>query len=44
MATEVQVKDVVPVRSRISWGAILAGTMTAIAIYFLLGVWASPLG
>src|SRR5437588_647167 len=36
MTTEVQVKDLVPVRSRVSWGAILAGVMTAVAVYFLL--------
>jgi len=33
---EVQVKDVLPVRSRISWGAVLAGAMTAVTVYFLL--------
>lgn len=44
MTTEVQVKDVLPVRSRISWGAILAGTMTAIAVYFLLVVLGIAIG
>ena len=38
MANEVQVQDLLPVRSRVSWGAILAGVMTSIALYFLLSV------
>src|SRR5829696_2517105 len=28
--------DMMPVRSRVSWGAIAAGAMVAVAIYFVL--------
>jgi len=42
MANEVQVKDLVPVRSRVSWGAIMAGAMTAFAVYSCLASLASP--
>lgn len=34
-APRVDVEDVVPVQSRISWGAILAGSALALALYFL---------
>src|SRR5262245_20430189 len=34
----VRAEDVLPVRSRISWGAILGGTMVAVALYVLLGL------
>jgi len=44
MTTEVQVKDLVPVRSRISWGAILAGVMTSVAVYFLLSILGIAIG
>jgi ABC-type transport system involved in multi-copper enzyme maturation permease subunit len=33
----VQTQDLVPVRSRISWSAILGGAVVAMAIYLLLG-------
>src|SRR5438270_277621 len=44
MANEVQVQDLLPVRSRVSWGAILAGVMTSIALYFLLSVLGVAIG
>jgi hypothetical protein len=44
MATEVQVKDVAGVRSRVSWGAILGGTMAAVAVFFLLSVLGTAIG
>jgi ABC-type transport system involved in multi-copper enzyme maturation permease subunit len=44
MATEVSVKDVAGVRSRVSWGAILGGAMTAIAVFFLLSVLGTAIG
>ena len=44
MTTEVQVKDVAGVRSRVSWGAILSGAMTAIAIFVLLSVLGTAIG
>jgi hypothetical protein len=34
--TVVTTEDVVPVRSRISWGAIIGGSVLAMALYFLL--------
>src|SRR5947209_20375475 len=44
MTTEVQVKDVVGVRSRISWGAILGGVATSVAVFFLLSVLGTAIG
>lgn len=40
----VGVEDVYPVRSRISWGAILAGAVIAIATYLLLTMLGSAIG
>jgi hypothetical protein len=34
--TRLSATDVMPVRSRVSWGAIAAGAMVALAIYFVL--------
>lgn len=36
--TAVQTEDLVPVRSRISWSAILAGAVLALSLYFLLAL------
>src|SRR4051794_17483289 len=44
MTTEVQVKDVAGVRSRVSWGAILGGAMTAMAVFVLLSVLGTAIG
>jgi hypothetical protein len=43
MAT-IQTEDVLPVRSRVSWGAIFAGTATAFAVYIVLGALGVALG
>jgi hypothetical protein len=40
----VQQEDVVPVRSRVSWGAIFAGAVVALAAYFLLSVLGTAIG
>lgn len=40
----VEMRDISPVRSRVSWGAIVAGAMFALAIYFLLSVLGVALG
>ncbi len=40
----VHAEDVLPVRSRISWAAILAGSVLAIAVYFLLTLLGSAIG
>jgi len=40
----VHAEDVVPVRSRISWQAILAGSVLAIALYFLLTLLGAAVG
>jgi hypothetical protein len=40
----VDAKDLMPVRSRVSWGAILAGAVIALAVYFLLGALGVALG
>lgn len=46
MATDVVVKseDLVPVRSRIAWPAIIAGSVLALALYFLLALLGSAIG
>jgi hypothetical protein len=36
--TTIRAEDVLPVRSRISWGAIFAGAMVALAVYVVLGL------
>jgi ABC-type transport system involved in multi-copper enzyme maturation permease subunit len=43
MAT-IQTQDVMPVGSRVSWSAILAGAVTALATYLLLSVLGAALG
>lgn len=40
----VGVEDLMPVRSRISWGAILAGSVLALALYFLLTLLGGAIG
>lgn len=40
----VRVEDVMPVRSRVSWGAIFAGAMVALALYFLLTLLGAAVG
>jgi hypothetical protein len=40
----IRAEDVLPVRSRISWGAIFAGAMVALALYFLLTLLGAALG
>ncbi len=42
--TAVRTEEVAPVRSRISWGAILAGAMVALALYFLLTLLGAAIG
>lgn len=42
--TSVQTEDLVPVRSRISWGAIVAGSVLALALYFLLTLFGGAIG
>lgn len=37
-------EDLLPVRSRISWGAILAGSVLALALYFLLTLLGGAIG
>jgi len=43
MAT-IQASDVLPVRSRVSWGAIVAGAVIALTVYFVLTVLGVALG
>jgi len=40
----IRAEDVLPVRSRISWGAIFAGAMVALSLYFLLTLLGTALG
>ena len=40
----VDVEDLLPVRSRISWGAIAAGAVLALAVYFLLTLLGGAVG
>ena len=40
----VHAEDLVPVRSRISWGAIVAGSVLALALYFLLTLLGGAVG
>jgi hypothetical protein len=42
--TSIRAEDVLPVRSRISWGAIVAGSVLALAFYFLLTLFGSAIG
>jgi len=41
---EIHVNDVLPVRSRVSWGALFAGLFVALTVYVLLGVLGTALG
>jgi len=43
MAT-VQTQDIMPVRSRVSWAAVLAGAVTALSVYLLFGALGVALG
>lgn len=40
----VRAEDLLPVRSRVSWGAIFAGAMVALALYFLLTLLGAAVG
>lgn len=40
----VHAEDLLPVRSRVSWGAIFAGAVVALALYFLLTLIGSAIG
>jgi hypothetical protein len=42
--TPVQAEDVIPVRSRISWAAIVAGSLLALAVFFLLNLLGTAIG
>lgn len=42
--SSVHMEDLVPVRSRISWGAILAGAMIALAVYLILTLLGGAIG
>src|SRR4051812_28496973 len=42
--TPVHAEDVIAVRSRISWGAIFAGSVLALALYFLLTLLGAAVG
>jgi hypothetical protein len=42
--TPVQTEDVIPVRSRISWAAVGAGSLLALATFFLLNLLGSAIG
>lgn len=42
--TQVQLEDVAPVRSRISWGAILAGAMLALGVSLILSLLGAAIG
>jgi hypothetical protein len=42
--TKVHAEDLVPVRSRISWGAILGGAMVSLAIFYLLNLLGAAIG
>lgn len=44
MSDTVSAEDVMPVRSRICWGPILAGSMVALVVYFLLTFLGGALG
>lgn len=43
-STPVRAEDLLPVGSRVSWGAIFAGAMVALALYFLLGLIGGAIG
>lgn len=41
---DVRAEDLLPVRSRVSWGAIFAGAAVALALYFLLSLLGAAVG
>jgi hypothetical protein len=41
---KIQTEDLIPVRSRISWGAILGGAVLALSLYFLLTLLGAAMG
>jgi len=43
-STKIQAEDLMPVRSRVSWGAILAGAMVALAVFYLLSLLGAAIG
>jgi len=42
--TPVHAEDLMPVRSRVSWGAVIAGSVMALALYFLLTLLGAAIG
>ncbi len=42
--SKIQAEDLMPVRSRVSWGAILAGAMVALAVFYLLSLLGAAIG
>jgi hypothetical protein len=42
--TPVHAEDVIPVRSRISWSAVVAGAAVALAVYLLLTLLGTAIG
>jgi hypothetical protein len=42
--SDIHAEDLVPVRSRVSWGAIFAGAMVALAVYFLFNLLGAAVG
>jgi hypothetical protein len=44
IVTRIEPKDVLPVGSRVSWGAILAGAVLALAVYFALSLLGVAIG
>src|SRR5262249_5465504 len=43
-STKIQAEDLMPVRSRVSWGAILAGAMVALSVFYLLSLLGAAIG
>src|SRR5690349_4557248 len=43
-STSVRAEDLLPVGSRVSWGAILAGAVVALAVYLVLTLLGSAVG
>jgi hypothetical protein len=41
---KVHAEDLLPVRSRVSWGAILAGVMVSLAVFYLLNMLGAAIG
>ena len=44
VSAPVHAEDLIPVRSRITWGAILAGSVLALSLYFLLALLGGAVG